>query len=150
MEWLGRFRRPRLMPRSTKTKTTLSLACSTRRLPFQSIVAFTLLLLASSFGCKSESPRSKPKRNPKTLAPLSSPTDEKQKAPTRRDTLKKALEFLSRWQAAQNSGDFDEYSRMYAPHFRGIKRAGENSSTCLLYTSPSPRDGLLSRMPSSA
>ena len=25
-----------------------------------------------------------------------------------------------------------------------------NSSTCLLYTSPSPRDGLLSRMPSSA
>ena len=26
----------------------------------------------------------------------------------------------------------------------------DNSSTCLLYTSPSPRDGLLSRMPSSA
>ena len=27
---------------------------------------------------------------------------------------------------------------------------GENVWTCLLYTSPSPRDGLLSRMPSSA
>ena len=27
---------------------------------------------------------------------------------------------------------------------------GCNSGTCLLYTSPSPRDGLLSRMPSSA
>ena len=26
----------------------------------------------------------------------------------------------------------------------------ENTSACLLYTSPSPRDGLLSRMPSSA
>ena len=26
----------------------------------------------------------------------------------------------------------------------------ENTSICLLYTSPSPRDGLLSRMPSSA
>ena len=26
----------------------------------------------------------------------------------------------------------------------------DDSSTCLLYTSPSPRDGLLSRMPSSA
>ena len=26
----------------------------------------------------------------------------------------------------------------------------EHSDTCLLYTSPSPRDGLLSRMPSSA
>ena len=25
-----------------------------------------------------------------------------------------------------------------------------NPNTCLLYTSPSPRDGLLSRMPSSA
>ena len=32
------------------------------------------------------------------------------------------------------------------------KRGGENASlwSCLLYTSPSPRDGLLSRMPSSA
>ena len=28
--------------------------------------------------------------------------------------------------------------------------AGEGKTTCLLYTSPSPRDGLLSRMPSSA
>ena len=28
--------------------------------------------------------------------------------------------------------------------------ADDDSSTCLLYTSPSPRDGLLSRMPSSA
>ena len=27
---------------------------------------------------------------------------------------------------------------------------GESGQTCLLYTSPSPRDGLLSRMPSSA
>ena len=30
------------------------------------------------------------------------------------------------------------------------KNSIELSSTCLLYTSPSPRDGLLSRMPSSA
>ena len=33
--------------------------------------------------------------------------------------------------------------------FDGILDVGE-SVTCLLYTSPSPRDGLLSRMPSSA
>ena len=33
---------------------------------------------------------------------------------------------------------FQEFSQRYA------------DSTCLLYTSPSPRDGLLSRMPSSA
>ena len=31
----------------------------------------------------------------------------------------------------------------------GIK-GNRTSSVCLLYTSPSPRDGLLSRMPSSA
>ena len=37
--------------------------------------------------------------------------------------------------------------------FRGVKGASEGidrSTSCLLYTSPSPRDGLLSRMPSSA
>ena len=30
------------------------------------------------------------------------------------------------------------------------KRVKQGWNTCLLYTSPSPRDGLLSRMPSSA
>ena len=34
--------------------------------------------------------------------------------------------------------------------FDNNARAAGNSTTCLLYTSPSPRDGLLSRMPSSA
>ena len=32
----------------------------------------------------------------------------------------------------------------------GGKRRGSLYAPCLLYTSPSPRDGLLSRMPSSA
>ena len=32
----------------------------------------------------------------------------------------------------------------------GLIDASGNTQTCLLYTSPSPRDGLLSRMPSSA
>ena len=32
----------------------------------------------------------------------------------------------------------------------GFKKKEINVYTCLLYTSPSPRDGLLSRMPSSA
>ena len=31
-----------------------------------------------------------------------------------------------------------------------VRRAAHEASACLLYTSPSPRDGLLSRMPSSA
>ena len=34
--------------------------------------------------------------------------------------------------------------------FCNLVDAGEQSGACLLYTSPSPRDGLLSRMPSSA
>ena len=38
----------------------------------------------------------------------------------------------------------DDVEVTFAPGAHGI------SSTCLLYTSPSPRDGLLSRMPSSA
>ena len=33
---------------------------------------------------------------------------------------------------------------------KALKALGENPSTCLLYTSPSPRDATLSRMPSSA
>ena len=33
---------------------------------------------------------------------------------------------------------------------RGWRGLANRSGTCLLYTSPSPRDGLLSRMPSSA
>ena len=32
----------------------------------------------------------------------------------------------------------------------GLSEAVADSKVCLLYTSPSPRDGLLSRMPSSA
>ena len=32
----------------------------------------------------------------------------------------------------------------------GVKITEGNKESCLLYTSPSPRDGLLSRMPSSA
>ena len=35
-------------------------------------------------------------------------------------------------------------------HERGTVPAEQSLLTCLLYTSPSPRDGLLSRMPSSA
>ena len=38
--------------------------------------------------------------------------------------------------------------RVLLDQARRDKQAGLN--TCLLYTSPSPRDGLLSRMPSSA
>ena len=41
---------------------------------------------------------------------------------------------------------FDELLKPGEP----IVRRGDQLRSCLLYTSPSPRDGLLSRMPSSA
>ena len=53
-----------------------------------------------------------------------------------------------------------EAATVLAPHLKkatpviaaakGIERGTHKFMTCLLYTSPSPRDGLLSRMPSSA
>ena len=41
---------------------------------------------------------------------------------------------------------------MVGPDYDGMNAPalGNSKDTCLLYTSPSPRDGLLSRMPSSA
>ena len=64
-------------------------------------------------------------------------------------------------------GSFEEYSQLegriregdqlgFYKHLKGMNVEGKitfNSQyirDCLLYTSPSPRDGLLSRMPSSA
>ena len=40
--------------------------------------------------------------------------------------------------------------RRIAKGKEGLGKQEEETETCLLYTSPSPRDGLLSRMPSSA
>ena len=42
-------------------------------------------------------------------------------------------------------GDVERVER-----FNAVARITHWGHTCLLYTSPSPRDGLLSRMPSSA
>ena len=39
---------------------------------------------------------------------------------------------------------------LFVPTTRQISTSGGLTGGCLLYTSPSPRDGLLSRMPSSA
>ena len=40
--------------------------------------------------------------------------------------------------------------RTYGESFYGVNKDINKALICLLYTSPSPRDGLLSRMPSSA
>ena len=47
---------------------------------------------------------------------------------------------------AQNDGDFKHHLDRY----KYKSRYDDTAKRCLLYTSPSPRDGLLPRMPSSA
>ena len=58
------------------------------------------------------------------------------------DRDSRARELLDRFGLADAAG------RKFAGYSRGMKR--KLTIACLLYTSPSPRDGLLSRMPSSA
>ena len=52
------------------------------------------------------------------------------------------------WLLAENIS----VQKIFAPEhgFRGTADAGQQIKNCLLYTSPSPRDATLSRMPSSA
>ena len=57
--------------------------------------------------------------------------------------------------AAQASSDFSfmpqgDYSAKLGSHSLPVKLASDHYYTCLLYTSPSPRDLSTSRMPSSA
>ena len=59
------------------------------------------------------------------------------------------------WDVLRRFLIYSDFKVKYVQNFTDIddkilKRAKEESSSCLLYTSPSPRDGLLSRMPSSA
>ena len=49
----------------------------------------------------------------------------------------------------KNSDDLNGFEKLAARAFSGIIEEALNK-TCLLYTSPSPRDATLSRMPSSA
>ena len=54
-----------------------------------------------------------------------------------------------------DGGEFEEVEALAVPVTRDHRLArkvgqGGIDQACLLYTSPSPRDGLLSRMPSSA
>ena len=51
---------------------------------------------------------------------------------------------------APNGGRVFEYNRQPQGQKNYMITIGADGKICLLYTSPSPRDGLLSRMPSSA
>ena len=68
-----------------------------------------------------------------------------------------AIPLIEGADVAQNGGDIGDILEASAKAYVGQQigsyagsYASGAASTCLLYTSPSPRDGLLSRMPSSA
>ena len=73
------------------------------------------------------------------------------------DKVIKGSEFTTEFTAIQTA--FGLAAPAASPTFTGTVTIGsvdinggaiDNTTICLLYTSPSPRDGLLSRMPSSA
>ena len=53
-------------------------------------------------------------------------------------------------QIPNNSGNIFDHFAVYYEYANGLRAYLGSRQICLLYTSPSPRDGLLSRMPSSA
>ena len=54
------------------------------------------------------------------------------------------------WRSGKGLVPWEKSYNQTVVDFIRSEPVGVNSETCLLYTSPSPRDGLLSRMPSSA
>src|SRR5689334_18807496 len=92
-----------------RTRTLTRLAC--------------LTLLASALACDKPTPAPAPSAPPAAPAnpvPPSAP----QPAADERD----ARALLDQWQAAQNSGDFASYERLYAARSYGEKRAGSRLS----------------------
>ena len=55
-----------------------------------------------------------------------------------------------RFEIRKNDRDYKVGDRLYLREWNGEEFTGDSYKACLLYTSPSPRDGSLSRMPSSA
>ena len=69
------------------------------------------------------------------------------------DTTQKSLTALDQFREKQSGfmpGALPGFLTSFGLNLLSETPRGNIFSTCLLYTSPSPRDGLLSRMPSSA
>jgi hypothetical protein len=48
-------------------------------------------------------------------------------APSRQSLEREVGRFVDLWLAAQNQGNFEDYRRLYAPDFHGIRRSGERT-----------------------
>ena len=70
-------------------------------------------------------------------------------------TIPPLLNAVGGYKKTESSADslqnaFTKISEIFGYDFKRRVLEADNTPRCLLYTSPSPRDGLLSRMPSSA
>ena len=68
-------------------------------------------------------------------------------------TTEEIREYVADFREFLKEGTIPERKALIRNFVEGIEVVGDEATltyTCLLYTSPSPRDGLLSRMPSSA
>ena len=68
------------------------------------------------------------------------------------EKFKESSEFLKEPLATELKNESDHFTNdaVQLLKFHGSYQQDNRENSCLLYTSPSPRDGLLSRMPSSA
>ena len=74
------------------------------------------------------------------------------------DVYKQYEDLINQYEPLTDNVEFGPFLEMLTKGFSGafkpkeerLEREDDTNQTCLLYTSPSPRDGLLSRMPSSA
>ena len=71
------------------------------------------------------------------------------KSPPAAVLIRKALN-IPKGSGVPNLEKVGKITRAQLEEIAKVKEKDLNANTCLLYTSPSPRDGLLSRMPSSA
>ena len=66
------------------------------------------------------------------------------------DEVERQNKPITRRQAIYKFMEGDKFKNLLTNYHKAITVIFDICNSCLLYTSPSPRDGLLSRMPSSA
>lgn len=77
--------------------------------------------------CSDSRPAEAPPAPPRTTAPTGTPTPVGAADEARASAETSARELLDRWLVAQNAGDFEAYSALYASRFTGVKRTPDRT-----------------------
>ena len=94
--------------------------------PMRNIVSVIAISFAL-FACKSDDKAGSEKSDKESVGKVTTP----EKAPTKKRVKlaeEKVSKLVDAWLAAQNSGDFDAYSTLYAKKFNGVKRVGAKTT----------------------